>query len=144
MMDSYGRKYAQPVIELGAKGLNKMGLSANAVTWIAMLLGVTSGIVLLSGHVGAAVIMLWLSGYLDTVDGTIARMTHPSVWGNIMDITFDRIVEGAMVIALVEQHNYGTKSGKGIFSYEGISVVEKLAARDNYLIQLLKIKAKRP
>lgn len=42
-----------------------------------------------------------ISGFLDAVDGTLARMTKPSKWGNILDITFDRVVEGAVIIAVL-------------------------------------------
>ncbi|MDA3914077.1 CDP-alcohol phosphatidyltransferase family protein, partial [Oleiagrimonas sp.] len=46
------------------------------------------------------VILLWLSGLLDAADGTLARMTQPSPIGAIMDITFDRVVELSVIVAL--------------------------------------------
>jgi phosphatidylglycerophosphate synthase len=105
MLDSYARQTVQPVIEKGAKSLRAVGFSANTVTWIAMLMGVGSGIVFAFGFPIAAVVILWISGYLDAVDGTLARMTKPSKWGNIMDITFDRVVEGSTMIALLLVHS---------------------------------------
>ncbi|KQX68138.1 CDP-alcohol phosphatidyltransferase family protein [Paenibacillus sp. Root444D2] len=104
MLDSYARDIVQPVIEKGAKILRSAGLSANSITWIAMLIGVGSGVVFYLGFPIAAVVILWISGYLDSVDGTLARMTKPSKWGNILDITFDRIVEGALIIAILLVH----------------------------------------
>ncbi|MBU8763714.1 CDP-alcohol phosphatidyltransferase family protein [Micrococcus luteus] len=101
MLDSYARHTVQPAIEKGAKILRSAGLSANSITWIAMLMGVGSGVVFSLGFPIAAVVILWISGYLDAVDGTLARMTKPSKWGNILDITFDRVVEGSSVIALL-------------------------------------------
>ncbi|MFD2612302.1 CDP-alcohol phosphatidyltransferase family protein [Paenibacillus gansuensis] len=108
MLDTYARHTVQPVIEKGASFLRSAGLSANTVSWAAMLLGVGSGILFVAGFPIAAVSVLWLSGYLDAVDGTMARMTKPSKWGNILDITFDRIVEGTAIIALliVHPHDY--------------------------------------
>lgn len=104
MLDSYARQAVQPVIEKGAQSLKAVGFSANMVTWIAMLMGVGSGIFFVNGFPIAAVVILWVSGYLDAVDGTLARMTKPSKWGNILDITFDRVVEGTMMTALLLVH----------------------------------------
>ncbi|MGO4273717.1 CDP-alcohol phosphatidyltransferase family protein [Paenibacillus sp. TAF58] len=104
MLDSYARDIVQPAIEKGAKILRSAGLSANSITWIAMLMGVGSGVVFYLGFPIAAIVILWISGYLDAVDGTLARMTKPSKWGNILDITFDRIVEGALIIAISLVH----------------------------------------
>jgi phosphatidylglycerophosphate synthase len=66
-----------------------------------MLLGVGSGVIFSLGFPIAAVVILWISGYLDAADGTLARLTKPSKWGNILDITFDRVVEAASIIALL-------------------------------------------
>ncbi|QCT02966.1 CDP-alcohol phosphatidyltransferase [Paenibacillus algicola] len=121
MLDSYARNTVQPIIHRGAIVLHKAGLSANAVSWIAMTLGVGSAAVFLAGYPAAAVVMLWLSGYLDAVDGTIARMTKPSKWGNVLDIVFDRIVEGAMMSALVLA--YSGANAPLILSLAGILVV---------------------
>lgn len=101
MLDSYARHTVQPAIEKGAAFLQSAGMSANTVTWIAMLMGVGSGVAFSLGFSIAAVVILWISGYLDAVDGTLARMTKPSKWGNVLDITFDRVVEAALIIALL-------------------------------------------
>ena len=48
-----------------------------------------------------AVLLLWISGYLDAVDGAMARKSKTtSTFGTLMDITFDRIVEVLMIFAL--------------------------------------------
>ncbi len=104
MLDSYARKYVQPVIEHGAKTLHHMGLSANTATWIAMLFGVSSAILLVLNFPLWAVIILWCSGIMDVIDGTIARLSKSTPWGNILDISFDRIVEASMIIALLIIH----------------------------------------
>ena len=45
---------------------------------------------------------MWISGFLDVLDGSIARISSKqSAFGTIMDITFDRIVEGVMILAIV-------------------------------------------
>lgn len=100
MLDTHGRKYVQPVIDKTAKGLLKTGLSANSVTVIAFVIGLAPIVFIELGQYAAAVLLLWFSGFLDAVDGSMARETAPSPWGTLMDITFDRLVEGGIILAL--------------------------------------------
>lgn len=105
MLDTHCRKYIQPLIGVGAKIAMKFGLSANAVTIIAMLLGIFSGVLVAFGFNILAVLVLWFSGYLDAVDGTIARKTKSSSsFGTVMDITFDRMVEGAVILGVAYKY----------------------------------------
>ena len=63
--------------------------------------GLVSGVLVYFQRPVAAVIVLWLSGYLDAVDGSMARERQQlSAWGTVMDVTFDRIVELGIIIAL--------------------------------------------
>lgn len=100
MLDTHGRKYVQPVIEGTASILLKWKLSANQVTGIAFLIGVSSGLFIYLSQPLLAVLVLWLSGFLDAVDGTMARKTKPSAWGTVLDITFDRVVEISVILGL--------------------------------------------
>ena len=101
MLDTYGRKYANPAIELGASCFLKMKLKANHITLLALVLGmITSVLVYLDFNV-LAIVILWISGYLDAVDGAMARSSNNSTpFGTLMDITFDRIVEVGIILAL--------------------------------------------
>ena len=48
-----------------------------------------------------AVIVLWISGYLDAVDGAMARRSNSSSsFGTLLDIVSDRIVEVGIVLVL--------------------------------------------
>ncbi|MGL4904499.1 MAG: CDP-alcohol phosphatidyltransferase family protein, partial [Cetobacterium sp.] len=90
MLDTYCRKYIQPFIAGGAAIAMKMGLTANGVTILAMIIGVVSGVFVGAQNRIVAILLLWISGYLDAVDGTIARKTKSSSpFGTVMDITFD-------------------------------------------------------
>jgi phosphatidylglycerophosphate synthase len=77
-----------------------MGLTANQVTIMAFFTGISSGIWFFYNQPILAVIFLWLSGYLDAVDGSMARMTKPSPWGTVMDVTFDRLVEISVILGI--------------------------------------------
>lgn len=99
MLDTHARKYVNPLIEKGADFFIKLKLSADSVTILALLLGIFSSILLYFNQNIIAVLILWLSGYLDAVDGAIARKTNSSSsFGTVLDITSDRIVEIGIII----------------------------------------------
>lgn len=101
MLDTHARKYVQPIIKFIAHIFIKLGLGANFVTLFAFIVGIIAAITYLAGFRVAAVVILWISGLFDAVDGTVARETSSSSpFGSVMDVTFDRIVEIALMIAL--------------------------------------------
>ncbi|WP_044340408.1 CDP-alcohol phosphatidyltransferase family protein [Rossellomorea aquimaris] len=104
MLDTHARKWVQPSIEGSARLFLKKGLSANQVTVIAFIIGSSTGLVYYFGYPVLAVILLWLSGFLDAVDGTMARLTKPSPFGTVMDVTFDRIVEISVILGVAFLH----------------------------------------
>jgi len=83
-----------------ARTFHRVGLSANAVTALAMLVGVAAAGLVAIGYSWSGIGLLWLSGLLDASDGALARMTQATPIGAIMDITFDRVVELSIVTAL--------------------------------------------
>ena len=101
MLDTHARKYVNPIIELGAKFLLKLNLTPNNVTILALLIGVSTSIFLYFDMQISAVILLWVSGYLDAVDGAMARKSDSSSsFGTLLDIVSDRIVEVSIVLVL--------------------------------------------
>ena len=104
MLDSNGRKYVQPVFDGIARNCLRVGIGANTLTVIGMLVGVAAALLVLTEHTVAGFAVLWLSGMIDAADGTLARMTKPSPLGAILDITFDRVVEVAIILALAYNH----------------------------------------
>lgn len=100
MLDTKCRKYVQPVIKLGANLFMKIGFSANDVTVLALILGILSGVFIYLKMPIASLILLWGSGYLDAVDGSIARVKGSTLFGTVMDVTFDRIVEIALIVGI--------------------------------------------
>lgn len=105
MLDTHGRKYVQPIIRVGANVFLRLGFTANGVTILAMILGISSGVFTYFGYSYVAILILWLSGYLDAVDGTMARETaSSSPFGTVMDITFDRMVEASIIIGVASRY----------------------------------------
>ncbi|OIJ20881.1 CDP-alcohol phosphatidyltransferase [Anaerobacillus alkalidiazotrophicus] len=100
MLDTHARKYVEPLIVRTAKLLLKYKLTANQVTVLAFLIGSLSGLFVYVGQPILAVIVLWISGFLDAVDGSMARLTKTSEFGTVLDVSFDRIVEISVIIGL--------------------------------------------
>lgn len=73
----------------------------NHMTLLAAALGLLVLPALLLNHDGLAIVLILLSGYCDTLDGTLARIHHQSSdWGSTLDILSDRLVEFVIVLAL--------------------------------------------
>jgi phosphatidylglycerophosphate synthase len=101
MLDTNARRYVQPLLDAVARAARRAGLTANALTVTAMLVGVTAAALVAAGYGVAGLVVLWLSGLLDAADGTLARMTgSASPMGAILDVTFDRVVELGVITAL--------------------------------------------
>ncbi|WP_273852178.1 CDP-alcohol phosphatidyltransferase family protein [Guptibacillus spartinae] len=100
MLDTHARKYVQPFMDRTADLLLRVGLTANQVTILSFIVGVSSGFLIYFEQFILAVIVLWVSGYLDAVDGTMARKTNPSAFGTVLDVSFDRVVEISVILGL--------------------------------------------
>lgn len=101
MLDTHARKYVQPVIVRTAKVCLRVGLTPNQVTWSALLIGLGAAALEVGEQSLVAAVVLWCSAYLDAVDGSMARERHQtSPWGTLLDITFDRLVELGVIVAL--------------------------------------------
>ena len=105
MLDTHGRAAVQPIISKTAQSLLKMGLTANHVTYLAFFIGILASVLIFLEQPIAGVAILWLSGFLDAVDGSMARLSKSSSsWGTVLDVTFDRVVEAGILVALALLH----------------------------------------
>lgn len=100
MLDTHARKYVDPFINRTATQLLEMKVTANQVTHIAFVIGVSSGIWIYLEQPLLAVLVLWFSGFLDAVDGAMARKSSSSAWGTLLDISYDRLVEISVILGL--------------------------------------------
>jgi CDP-diacylglycerol--glycerol-3-phosphate 3-phosphatidyltransferase len=105
MLDTYGRKYISKTIKKIAHYCHKKNISANAVTYVALFLGLTAAGALYYEHILLSLLLLWTSGFLDVLDGALARMSKmTSQQGMLMDIFFDRIIESSILIVVALLH----------------------------------------
>lgn len=101
MIEPYIRPLFQRV--LGDTLAHSMGkfLSPNTVTVLAMVAGISIVPALLYGQVIVALVLLSVTGVLDTLDGTMARLYEKtSSFGTALDIIGDRIVEFSIILGL--------------------------------------------
>lgn len=79
-------------------------MGPNAISLLAGALGPLVAMALVFAHPILASALLLLSGYLDSLDGTLARMHHlSSEKGTVLDIVMDRLVEFSVVFGLLLQ-----------------------------------------
>ena len=103
MLEKYVRAFYQMILvdPLARFSLKLYPLSPNAITFTGCFLGLGAALCLALGSTWWALSLLLLSGFLDTLDGTIARMAkRESALGTVYDIVCDRLVEMAIVVAL--------------------------------------------
>lgn len=65
MLDTHARQWVQPVITKTAQGALKLGLTPNQVTIMSFVIGILTGPFIYFDLPYVAVILLWLSGFLD-------------------------------------------------------------------------------
>ncbi len=99
MIDSRYRKIFQPGFDAVGKAAVKTRLTPNQITCLALISGVSAGILVGFNQFFAAGSLLLVSGILDVLDGTVARITNKqSPLGAFLDMIFDRIVESAIIL----------------------------------------------
>ena len=106
MLDTRGRKYFDRIFDKIGRSFLKIGFIPTHITIIAAMVGIVGAVSFSLGKFILSIILLWISGFLDAVDGSIARKTKTtSLFGTLMDITFDRIVETSIILSLAMRYS---------------------------------------
>ena len=80
------------------RGLAALGITANGLTWSALVFGTGAGVALAFGQWGLATLLATLSTICDILDGQVARMTKSgSNKGELLDAAIDRYTEFAFL-----------------------------------------------
>lgn len=101
MIETYIRPaYQRILVDRAARALNGK-ITPNQLTLFSGVTGLLILPCLYFGSLSLAIALLLLSGFLDTLDGTLARISHAfSDWGSVLDITIDRLVEFIVILGL--------------------------------------------
>jgi len=103
MIDSYFRHpFQRCLVTPIAKKLALLPIHPSIYTLFALIFGILAAFCIAwRGHIGLSLVLLFLSGYFDVLDGSIARRKNlNSPQGAIFDITIDRLVEFSIVFGL--------------------------------------------
>ncbi|MDF2548521.1 MAG: CDP-alcohol phosphatidyltransferase [Anaerosolibacter sp.] len=108
MIDTKLRGKFQPTFDIMAVKLVKIQLRPNVITWIAFGVGILASVSVAIEWMIPSILLLWLSGLLDVLDGTVARLTRSSSRGGAyMDLILDRMVEAAYILGLAYRFPQG-------------------------------------
>ncbi len=100
MIDSTSRKYVQSGFDGFAKVTRLSKIHPNHITVLGFVVGIGASVAISYGAVLIGLVLLWVSGGLDVLDGTVARLTNrSSTLGAFLDLVFDRVVEGLLILA---------------------------------------------
>lgn len=102
MIDTYFRRPYQLLLVTPLLGkLAKTGLTPLHLTLASLMIGLLTLPAIIFGYPVWAVALMVISGYLDTLDGSLARlMKTASPQGAVLDIFADRLVEISIVLGL--------------------------------------------
>jgi len=101
-----------------ARALQKMGVTANAVTLAGFLLTVVGAALIADGQPAPALLVLLFGTLADTLDGQIAKAAGGGTkLGAFLDSTFDRLSDGALTGAAVV---YGAYRGEPFLLWAGL------------------------
>ena len=88
-----------------ARGLHRSGVTPNGLTYTALASGLVAALLFYCDRGWWAYALVLLSGLLDAVDGRVARMgPGPTVWGGVLDLLCDRVVEAALLLGIAVPH----------------------------------------
>ncbi|MBA7679338.1 Phosphatidylinositol phosphate synthase [subsurface metagenome] len=88
----------EPVVRL----LDKTSISPNTITWFGFLLAIGAAGLIVTGHLFAAGFMVLIAGFLDILDGALARRTNQTTRsGAVLDSTVDRLSEAVVLLGIL-------------------------------------------
>jgi phosphatidylglycerophosphate synthase len=91
MFDALLRPLIDPPLNGIGKALARIGLTANQLTIVAVMVGLANAAALSYGNTALAIGLILLNRLLDGLDGAVARVRGPSDLGGYLDIVGDFI-----------------------------------------------------
>lgn len=107
MLDKRLRPTIDFILVLPARGLNKLGISANVITATGAVIGWLAFLMVCFGFYWLALICICLNRLADGMDGAVARVAGPTDLGGYLDIVFDFLFYSSIPLgfAFVDQSN---------------------------------------
>ncbi len=88
----------EPAVRL----LARTSITPNIITWFGLALAVGAAILITTGHLLVAGLVVLLAGFFDMLDGALARRTERVTrFGAVLDSTLDRLSEGVLLLGIM-------------------------------------------
>lgn len=102
MLGQHGRGFTRAIFTAPARGLARLGVGPDAITWIGTVVTCAIALALIpTGHAVLAPPLLGIVTLFDSLDGILARLTgKSSAWGAFLDSTLDRVSDGAIFASI--------------------------------------------
>jgi phosphatidylglycerophosphate synthase len=101
MMDGWARRRLDPPLDSLGERLAKAGISANAVTIIACIIGLAAAAAIAAGLFWLGLALLLVSRLGDGLDGAVAKVNGGTDLGGYLDIVLDFLFYGAIPVGFV-------------------------------------------
>jgi CDP-diacylglycerol--glycerol-3-phosphate 3-phosphatidyltransferase len=102
VLDTNARSYFDKIFKTLANLLLSLHVKPLHVTFFALFVGLVGAFCFYMGLHVTSLALLWFSGFLDVIDGELARLSGKSSQkGALLDLFFDRVVEIAYIFAFV-------------------------------------------
>lgn len=99
MLDRPALRLLQPLLHPMARGLHRMGLRADAVTWAGFVIGLGGAVAIALSQPLLGLALILLSRLCDGLDGALARLSGPTPRGAFLDITLDFLFYASIPLA---------------------------------------------
>ena len=116
----------------------RLRVNPNTVTTLGFLVTISAGIAFFLGHVRIAGALVLLGGFLDIVDGQVARGTgQATVFGSFYDSTLDRISEVVVFLGIFSLYGGGHPD----FGYPWMVYTVALAMAGSLMVSYTRARA---
>jgi phosphatidylglycerophosphate synthase len=89
VLDAKLRPLIDPPLNAMGRALAGAGITANAITFTGLALGLAGAAAIALGHIGCGLALILANRLLDGLDGAVARVRGPSDLGGYFDIVAD-------------------------------------------------------
>ena len=98
MLDPLARRLIDPPLDVAARHLVKLGVSANAVTVAGFAFGLLAAVAIAGEHYLIGLLFFALNRLADGLDGAVARILGKTDLGGYLDIVLDFLIYAAVVL----------------------------------------------
>ena len=89
MFDAKLRPLIDPPLNAAGRALSGLGVSANALTFAGLAIGLGGAVAIAHGHLWLGLALIIANRLADGLDGAVARMRGPTALGGYFDIVAD-------------------------------------------------------